>query len=108
MRPQHPIRPHLRAWRLAKGATLVWLAEQLGRTHTSVMRWESGASGVDDATFEAIARVYGISASELSAPPADAERARELGRVMDAIRHLDADALRTLAQTAELLRRPRT
>ena len=58
---------------------------------------------MDDATFEAIANAYGITAAELSAPPGDAEHARTLGRVMNVIRALDTAQLRLIAETAEAL-----
>lgn len=56
---------------------------------------------MDDATFAAIADAYGITVAELSAPPAEAERARELHRLMEAMRELDARRLGRLADLAE-------
>jgi hypothetical protein len=56
---------------------------------------------VDESTFAAIAAAYGISVAELSAPPADAERAREMGRLLDIVKRLDAKGLRTLADISE-------
>ena len=56
---------------------------------------------MDEATFAAIAKAYGISVAELSASPADADRARELGRLLDVARRLDAKGLRTLADLSE-------
>ena len=103
MRPKHPIRPHLYAWRVRLGRSSLWLAERLFRTHTSVLRWERGESGVDDATFDAIAAAYGITPAELSAHPNDAERARMLGQVMNVIRDLDTAQLQLLANTAAAL-----
>lgn len=58
---------------------------------------------MDDKTFFAIARAYGITIAELSGPPADAERARQLHRLLSAAPSLDAGALQTLADLAERL-----
>jgi len=96
-----PIRPHLRAWRKFKGMTLVALAERLGLAHPSVIAWEQGKAGVDDATFAAIAEAYGITVAELSASPDDAERSRTLHRLMDVLKDLDDRRLSRLADLAE-------
>lgn len=85
------------------GKTLVWLANEIGTSHSTVQRQEKGKLGVDDATFAAIARAYGISVAELSADPADSEKARELARLMDMLKQLDARSVRTLADLSEQL-----
>lgn len=103
MRKAHPKRPHLLAWRLHFGKSQEWLAEQIGTHHATVLRQEKGAAGVDDQTFAAIARAYGISVEELSAPPSEASKARAVGRLMRAIRELDERGLSTLAGLAEQL-----
>lgn len=103
MTKAHPIRPHLQAWRQRMGKTLVWLANEIGTSHSTVQRQEKGKLGVDDATFAAIARAYGISVAELSADPADSEKARELARLMDMLKQLDARSVRTLADLSEQL-----
>ncbi len=102
-----PIRPHLRAWRLRQNWTLVALANRLGTGHSSVISWEQGKAGVDDATFAAIADAYGISVAELSADPADAERSQALHRLMQAVRVLDDGKLARLADLAEDLAPPK-
>jgi transcriptional regulator with XRE-family HTH domain len=107
MAKRHPIRPHLRAWRLHFGKTLEWLANELGTSHSTVIRWESGENGVQQETFEAIARVYGITLAELSAPPTDAGRARELHRIMLALQAMDDRRLQRLADLAEDLAAPK-
>jgi transcriptional regulator with XRE-family HTH domain len=101
MAKRHPIRPHLRTWRRHFGKTLEWVAERLQTSHASVIRWETGAHGVQEETFAAIAAAYGITVAELSAPPAEAARARDLHRLMNAIRDLDDAGLTTIASLAE-------
>lgn len=101
MAKKHPIRPHLRAWRSHLGKTLEWLANELRTSHSTVIRWETGVNGVQEATFRAIAAAYGITPAELSAPPHDAERARALHRLMEAVRTLDDRRLTHLADLAE-------
>ena len=101
MAKRHPTRPHLRAWRLHFDKTLEWIASELGVGVSSVFRWETGENGVQDEVFEAIACAYGITPAELSAPPGDAERARSLHRLMEAIRQLDDQRLERLASLAE-------
>lgn len=103
---KHPARPNLRAWRAHFGFTLEQVAERLGVSHSTVVRWETGENGVSDEVFAAIAAAYGITVAELSAPPADAGRARELHRLMEAMRRLDDANLATLAGLAEQLAKP--
>lgn len=69
MRKAHPKLPHLRAWREHFGKTQEWVAEQVSRAHSNVVRWESGQAGVDNETFAAIAKAYGITVAELTARP---------------------------------------
>ena len=101
MAKRHPIRPHLRAWRNHSGKTLEWVADALGTSHSTVQRWETGENGVQQETFEAIAHTYGITPAELSGPPQDASRARELHRIMTALQQIDDGRLRRLADLAE-------
>ena len=100
----HPIRPHLHAWRVHMDKTQQWLADELGTSHTTVLRWEKGHGGVDDATFEAIAKAYGISVAQLSAHPSETSKAQELDRLWRAVRQLDTDGLHALATMAERLK----
>ncbi len=104
MRKAHPKLPHLRAWREHFGKTQEWVAEQVNRAHSNVVRWESGQAGVDNETFAAIAKAYGITVAELTAPPEDAPKARQMHRLLEAAREMDADGLRTLADLAARLR----
>ncbi len=83
------------------GKSQIWLANELGTSHTSVRRQEVGESGVDDVTFAAIAKAYGITVAELSADPNQAERAQQMDRVMRAIQHLDQESLSVIAGFAE-------
>lgn len=101
MAKKHPPRPHLREWRVHLGKTLEWLAGRLGVGVSSVFRWETGENGVQDEVFAEIARAYGITVAELSAPPTDAARARHLHRLMEAIKSLDDQRLARLTDLAE-------
>lgn len=103
MPKKHPIRPHLLAWRNKMNKSQEWLANELGTAHSSVGRWERGIAGVDDATFEQIARIYGISPAELSAAPGEAAKAQQVDRLMRALSQMDEEGLRTLATMAERL-----
>lgn len=105
MRKQHPIRPHLRAWRLAFDETLEGLAQRLQISHSTIQRWETGASGVDDRQFAELAHVYGITPAELSAPPADRERMKRLDEVLKLVRDLDAEGLAAVATLAARIKR---
>lgn len=106
MRKAHPIRPHLRAWRLKMEKTQEWLAERIGRDQSNVNKAESGKAGVDEQTFAKIADAYGITVAELSAHPDEAPRAKQMHRLMQAMRTMDRDGLETLARLAEQLTRP--
>ena len=96
-----PIRPHLRIWRLMKGWTLVQLADRLGVSHSAIITWEQGKTGVDEGTFASIAEAYEISAAELSVLPSDAMHARALHRLIEAARNLDERRVSRLADFAE-------
>ena len=101
MAKRHPTRPHLRSWRLHLGKTTLDLANILRTSHSTVLRWEAGENGVQQETFDAIARAYGITPAELSAPPAEAERARLLHRLMSILPQIDDRRLQRLTDLAE-------
>lgn len=103
MPKKHPVRPYLLPWRSKMGKTQEWLAEQIGVRHSTVNRQESGFSGVDDLTFAAIAKAYGITIAELSAHPDHSERARSLHRLMTRIANLSDSSIEALAGMAEQL-----
>ena len=105
MPKKHPVRRHLLAWRLHFGLTQEELANKIGTAHTTVGRWEAGKTGVDDATFSEIARVYGITPAELSAAPSDRGKALHMSRILDALRALDEKALDAVATVAEQMKR---
>jgi transcriptional regulator with XRE-family HTH domain len=69
------------------------LADVIGTTHSAVQRAERGLQGVDDQTFESIAKAYGISITELSMAPAEQEKAREMDRALQRMRTLTAQQL---------------
>jgi transcriptional regulator with XRE-family HTH domain len=101
MAKRHPTRPHLRSWRLHLGKTTLDLANIIGTSHSTVLRWEAGENGVQQETFDAIAKAYGITPAELSAPPAEAERARLLHRLMSILPQIDDRRLQRLTDLAE-------
>mgnify|MGYP002654195644 CR=1 FL=1 len=96
-----PIRHHLRSWRISKGWKLVQLSDRLGVSHSCVIAWEQGKTGVDDTMFASIAEAYGITVAELAVAPADSPRARALHRLLEAARNLDERRLTHLADLAE-------
>lgn len=104
MTKKHPIRPHLKAWRKFFNKTQVWVANEIGTTHSNYLRQEKGETGVDDNTFSTIAKAYGISIAELSAHPNEADKARALNRLLMAVRHLDGAALEVVAGFAERIK----
>jgi transcriptional regulator with XRE-family HTH domain len=83
------------------GWTLVQLADRLGVSHSCIVAWEQGKTGVDEATFASIAEAYGITVAELSVAPSDSSRARALHRLIEAAGHLDERRLGRLADLAE-------
>jgi transcriptional regulator with XRE-family HTH domain len=104
MPKKHPIRPHLRAWRLHFDKSLEWVADQIGISHSTVQRYEVGKAGVDDATFTAIAKVYWITEAELSAPVSEAEHARALHKLLSTVKGLDVESLTILVGFAQRMR----
>lgn len=88
-----------------KGWSQTRLANELGTTHPTIGRYERGELTVSDAVMARIAAAYGITIAELSLPPEEAERARQLHRVMALIPRLNEDSLRLLAEMAERLPR---
>lgn len=105
MKKRHPIRPHLRAWRIHFDETLEGLAEKLRISHSTIQRWETGAIGVDDKQFAEIARVYGITLAELSEHPSERERMQKMDQVLQLVRDLDAEGLAAVATLASRLKR---
>ena len=72
-----------------------------GTTHTTIQRHERGLLGVADDTFAAIANAYGITIEELSAHPDEAEKAKAINRLMQAVRLLDGESVVIVAGVAE-------
>lgn len=103
MPKKHPVRPFLLAWRTKMEKTQEWLANEIGTSHSTVNRHESGFSGVDDKTFEAIAKAYGITVAELSAHPDQSERARAMHRLMSRLNLLSDEGVDALARLADQL-----
>jgi transcriptional regulator with XRE-family HTH domain len=95
MNRQHPVRPHLRAWRKAMRKTLQAVGEAMGVSHSTVKRWEEGG-GMDDASFARLAAFYGVTVGELSDAPEARDRARLIGEILEAIPTLDDQRLRML------------
>jgi predicted transcriptional regulator len=98
---QHPIRPHLKAWRKKLGKRQVWLANEIDNHQSNIVRQERGDIGVDDATFAAIAKAYGITIEELSVHPDEAATAQALHRLTNAVQKLDGESIAILAGLAE-------
>ena len=65
---------HLRAWRRAQRLTLLYVAETVGTTHSTVLRWEKGKQAVPPEKFDERAQVYGCTTTELSYDPNDRAR----------------------------------
>ncbi len=104
MAKQHSLRPHLKAWRKKLGKRQMWLANIIGTQQSNIARQERGDIGVDDETFAAIAKAYGITVAELSAHPDDAEKARALDRLLTAARQMDSETLAVVAGFAERIK----
>ena len=98
---QHPIRPHLKAWRKKLGKRQAWLARETETSQSNITRQERGEIGVDDATFAAIAHAYGITIEELSAHPDEAGKAQAIHRLSKAAQLLDRESLAIVAGVAE-------
>ena len=73
---------NLRPWRKASGFTLQEVAERLGVTHSSILRYEKGAVKPSPEILTALAELYGCTPAELEVPPGQREQGR---RVHDAI-----------------------
>ena len=100
----HPVRPYLKAWRKKLGRKQNWLANEIGTSQSNIVRQERGEIGVDDATFAAIAKAYGISVAELSAHPNEADKAQALDRLLTAVRQMDGETLAVVAGFAERIK----
>ena len=101
MKKGHPTRPYLGAWRLHMKKKKIWLANEIGTSHTTVRRHELGELGVDDTTFAAIAKAYGITVEELSVHPSEAAKAQALHRLSKAVQQMDSESIAVLAGLAE-------
>jgi transcriptional regulator with XRE-family HTH domain len=73
---------NLRPWRKASGFTLQEVAERLGVTHSSILRYEKGAVKPSPEILTALAELYGCTPAELEVPSGKRQEGK---RVHDAI-----------------------
>jgi transcriptional regulator with XRE-family HTH domain len=74
--------PHLRAWRRAAGLTLHEVAQRLGTTHSTILRYEKGEFRLPVGAVQLLAEIYGCTPAELECDPKERKEGK---RVHDAI-----------------------
>ena len=74
--------PHLRAWRRAAGLTLHEVAQRLGTTHSTILRYEKGEFRLPVGAVQLLAEIYGCTPAELECEPGERKEGK---RVHDAI-----------------------
>ncbi len=85
---------YLKTWRLHKGFTQEQVGNMLEVSHTTVGRYESGAVTLNHAQLQEIAKIYGVSVSQLAAPPEEAELVAVLDEVQTIVTGMDPAALK--------------
>ena len=96
---------HLRAWRLFRGLSQEQVGNMLRKRHTTIGRWERDKMKLTTADLEALARVYGATVSQLTAPPATAELVKVLDRVQGIVDGMSPDVLERWLALGEDLKR---
>ena len=84
---------HLRAWRKHRGLTLTQVAASMGRSHTTVSRWESGEMPLKLNDLSRLALIYCATVPQLSASPSQAELVAKLDEIQKIVERLDAETL---------------
>ena len=75
-----PLWTHLRAWRSHLGLSQAEVGASLGKGHTTIGRWEKGEMKLSTTDLEALAKLYGVSVSQLQMPPEAAELVARMDR----------------------------
>lgn len=80
LRKQRWGKNYIREWRLPTGLTLWDIAEQIGSTHATLSRIETGKLPYNQGVLEAVALIFRCHPAELLMPPPPdwAERAKRL------------------------------
>jgi transcriptional regulator with XRE-family HTH domain len=91
--PSTRMHAHLRAWRRMRGLSLKQVAEALGKSHTTVSRWEQGTVPLTLTDLERLASQYGCTPSQLASDPANAGLIARLDRTQKIVETMDEEKL---------------
>jgi transcriptional regulator with XRE-family HTH domain len=96
----------LREWRKHSGKTLVEVANVLGTTHTTILRYERGQMKVPVEVMNALADLYSCVPAELQFDPADREAGRRIHEALILINELDPEVAARWLEIGKLLKKP--
>ena len=96
---------HLRAWRLLRGLSLEEVGAILHKRHSTISRWERGLMKLSTDDLEALAEIYGCTATQLAAPPAAANLVSTLDSLQQIACDMDPDILARWLQIGRDLKR---
>ena len=83
--------------------SLEHVAEAIGKTHSSVSRWERGKMKLTTADLQKLAVLYGVSATQLAGPPAAASMIAVLDRTQAIAQEMDPETLEQWLSIGERL-----
>jgi len=95
---------HLRAWRLEKRLTLVVVAEKLGTTHSTLLRWERGALSVPKKMVVRLAEIYGCSPAELEYDPTERARGQLVHMAIELAQSLPEEQARAWLEAGRMMK----
>lgn len=96
---------YLRAWRKHFRLSLETVAAKIAITHTTLGRWERGIVPLTTENLQSLARVYGITESQIQAPPDEAVMVARLDRLQGVARDMTDEQIENWLHMGELLTR---
>ena len=94
---------HLKDWRTLRGLSLERVANELGTSHTTLMRWEGGVHKVPDERIKQLAEIYGCTPAELEHPPEQREMGQRVHEAIELAKTLSPDDAQLWLQTGRHL-----
>lgn len=97
---------HLRAWRLQNRLTLVKVAETLGTTHSTLLRWEKGEISVPRKMVVRLAEIYGCTPAELEYNPVERARGQLVHAAIELAQSLPEDKAKAWLEAGRAMKPP--
>ncbi len=96
---------HLRAWRRFRGFTLQQVAARLSISHTTLLRYETGAVMPPDDAVKRLAQIYDCTPAELEVDPEQRRKGQRVHLAIELAKDLSPELAERWIQIGELLRK---